>query len=140
MPRRTLAVLGVAAFGALALPFGLPQTAQASGTIASISLMPFPIAQAGTLIAGQTVDLCIQPRNSANQPMGPGQPVFLSFYSGLFTAPPAPGGTATVNGTPLTTTPTSYNTVASCTWTGGTAPSADAIPVVYTAPATLPAH
>jgi hypothetical protein len=140
MPRRTLAVLGVAAFGALALPFGLPQTAQASGTIASISLMPFPIAQAGTLVAGQTVDLCIQPRNSANQPMGPGQPVFLSFYSGLFTAPPAPGGTATVNGTPLTTTPTSYNTVASCTWTGGTAPSADAIPVVYTAPATLPAH
>jgi hypothetical protein len=31
MPKRTLAVLAVAAFGALALPFGLPTIAHATG-------------------------------------------------------------------------------------------------------------
>jgi hypothetical protein len=140
MPKRTLAILAAAAFGALALPFGLPTiAAQASGTIASISLMPFPIAQAGTLAASQTVNMCIQPRNSSGDTMGVGQAVFLSFYSGLFTAPPAPGGTAAVGVTALTTTPASFLTVASCTSQGGTV-SADSIPVVYTAPATIPAH
>jgi hypothetical protein len=142
MPKRTLAVLGVAAFAGLALPLGLPQMAQASGTIASISLMPFPIAPAGTLVGSQTVNMCIQPRDSSGGMMGVGQPVFLSFYPGLFTAPPAPGGTAKVLGAAgnLTTTPTSFNTIATCTSQGGTV-SPDSIAVTYTAPANpIPAH
>jgi hypothetical protein len=139
MSRRTLAVLGVAAFAGLALPLGLPQMAQASGTIASISLMPFPIAQPGTLGASTTVDMCVQPRNSSNQPIGVGVTVYLSFYSGLFTAPAAPGGTASAGSTALTTTPAPFTTVSSCTQ--GSTTSADSIAVTYTSPAVpVPAH
>src|SRR5579862_6687945 len=141
MPKRTLAVLSVAAFAGLALPFGLPQVAQAS-SIASISYMPFPIAQPGTLAPDTTIDVCIQPRNSSNQPIGTGVTVYLSFYSGLFTAPVAPGGTARVAGasSDLNTTPTAYNTTASCVDQNGTT-SIDSIAVTYTSPAApVPPH
>jgi hypothetical protein len=139
MPKRTLAVLGVVAFAGLALPFGLPQTAQAAGTIASISLMPFPIAQPGTLTASTPIAMCVQPRNSSGGIIGVGVPVWLSFYSGLFTAPLVQTSTALVGSTPLTTTPASFLTVASCTSAGGT--SADSVAVSYTAPTNpIPAH
>jgi hypothetical protein len=138
MCKRTLAVLGVAAFAGLALPFGLPQMAQAAGPIASISVMPFPIAQPGTLAASTTIQMCVQPRDSSNHPIGIGAPVWLSFYSGLFTAPPAPGGTANAGGA-LNTTPVLRTTVASCTQ--GVTTSIDSVAVTYTAPATpIPAH
>jgi hypothetical protein len=140
MPRRTLAVLGVAAFAGLVLPFGLPQMAQASGTIASISMMPNPIAQPGTLGPSATIQMCIQPRNSSNLPIGIGVPVWLSFYSGLFTAPTVQTSTAFVGATALTTTPAPFMTAASCTNQNGTT-SADSIAVTYTSPtAPIPAH
>ncbi len=87
MHKRALGVLGVVAFAGLALPFGLPQVAQASGTIASISLMPFPIAQPGTLAPSTTVQICVQPRDANGATVGVGVPVWLSFFSGVFTAP-----------------------------------------------------
>lgn len=143
MPKRTFAALGVAAFAGLALPFGLPTMAHASSSLASIakiSFIPFPIAQPGTLTGSTAVTICVQPRDSTGKPIGIGVPVYLSFFSGLFTAPPVPGGTAMEAGTvALNTTPTSYLTVASCTSQGGTV-SADAVPVTYTAPATIPPH
>ena len=141
MPKRTLAVLGVAAFAGLALPFGLPQMAQAAGPIASISLMPFPIAQPGTLNTPATsVNICVQPRNSSNQPVGVGTPVWLSFFPGVFTAPTVKTSTAFAGATQLTATPASFLTVASCTSQNGTI-SADSVAVTYTSPTSpIPAH
>src|SRR5580704_16487159 len=142
MSKRTFAALGVAVFAGLALPFGLPNLAHASSslaTTASMSFMPFPIAQPGTLTGSTTVTICVQPRDSTGKPVGVGATVWLSFVPGLFTAPPATGGTAMEAGTvPLNSTPTSYLTVASCTSQGS--PFPDAVPVTYTAPATIPPH
>jgi|HubBroStandDraft_6_1064221.scaffolds.fasta_scaffold00093_46 hypothetical protein len=142
MSKRTFAALGVAVFAGLALPFGLPNLAHASSslaTTASMSFMPFPIAQPGTLTGSTTVTICVQPRDSTGKPVGVGATVWLSFFPGLFTAPPATGGTAMEAGTvPLNSTPTSYLTVASCTSQGS--PFPDAVPVTYTAPATIPPH
>jgi hypothetical protein len=140
MPRRTLAVLGVAAFAGLALPFGLPQMAQAAGPIASISLMPFPIAQPGTLGASATIQMCVQPRDSSGGTVGIGVPVWLSFFSGVFTAPLVQTSTAFVGSTQLNATPVSRPTAASCTSQNGTV-SADSVAVTYTSPtAPIPAH
>ena len=142
MPKRTFAALGVAAFAGLALPFGLPTMANASSSlapIAKISFIPFPIAQPGTLVGSTVVTICVQPRDSTGKPVGVGVPVYLSFFPGLFTAPPAPGGTALEAGTAaLNSTPTSYLTIATCMSQGS--PFPDAVPVTYTAPATIPPH
>jgi hypothetical protein len=141
MPKRTLAVLGVAAFAGLAVPFGLPQAVHASGTYTSISIMPFPIAQPGSLTtAGTTVNICVQPRDAAGHTVGINVPVWLSFYSGLFTSPANHTSTAFVGTTPLTATPAQFLTVGSCTSQGGVV-STDAILVVYTTPTpTIPPH
>lgn len=142
MPKRTLAVLGVAAFAALAVPFGLPTVTHAStstASFASITLSPLPLAQPGTLSSPTTIKICVQPRNSSGGPVAVGVTVYLSFYSGLFTSPPVSTSTATVGATPLTPTPQAFTTVASCSFTGGT--SADAISVTYTSPsAPVPPH
>jgi hypothetical protein len=143
MPKRTLAVLGVAAFAALALPFGLPPVAHAAGTYTSIGIIPFPIAQPGSLSANTQVNICVQPRDAAGHPVGVGAPVWLSFYSGLFTSPLSQTSTAFAGpgaATQLNTTPQQFFTVASCTSQGGVV-SADAIAVVYTTPTpTIPPH
>jgi hypothetical protein len=142
MPKRTLAVLGVAAFAGLALPFGLPSVAHASpsvASIASITLSPLPIAQPGTLAANTSIQMCVLPKDASGNPVGVGVGVYLSFYSGLFTSPPVSTSTATTGTTPLTTTPTQFFTVASCSFTGGI--SQDAISVHYTSPnPTVPPH
>lgn len=140
MPKRTLAVLGVAAFAGLAVPFGLPQVAHAAGTYTQIAMMPFPIAQAGSLSANTTVNVCVQPRDAAGHPVGVGASVWLSFYSGLFTSPLSQTSTAFVGTTALNTTAQQFLTVASCTSQGGVV-SSDAIAVVYTTPTpTIPPH
>jgi hypothetical protein len=143
MPKRTLGVLGVAAFAGLALPFGMPTVTQASSSlapIASITLSPLPIAPAGSLTANTSVAMCVAPKDANGDPIGVGVGVYLSFYSGLFT--PAPGthtSTAFVGATALTQTPTLFHTAATCSFAGGTA--ADAIAVVYTSPnPTIPSH
>jgi hypothetical protein len=137
MHKRTFAVLGVAAAAGAVLPFGLPQVAHATG-FTTIAISPLPIAQPGTLAPNTTVQLCVQPRNGS-APAGVGVTVYLSFYSGLFTAPPVSTSTAKVGTTVLTTTPAAFQTVASCSFTGGTA--TDSIPVTYTSPnPTVPPH
>ena len=142
MPKRTLAVLAVAAFGALALPFGLPTIAHAVSTsapISSITLSPLPIAQPGSLAADTPIQICVQPKDVNGSPIGVGVGVFLSFYSGLFTSPTVQTSTATVGTTALSTTPVEFFTAASCDFTSGT--STDAIAVTYTSPnPTVPPH
>jgi hypothetical protein len=145
MPKRTLAVLAAAAFGALALPFGLPTIAHATGpAYDSLNVRPLPLEQPGMLMptGDNTVTVCVQP-TSAGSPVV-GAEVFLSIDSGLFTAPAAAGGTATADGTPLTGTPQSFTVTSNtCNWAnqegGGTL--SDAIPVTYTGPApTVPVN
>ena len=142
MPKRTLGVLGVAAFAGLALPFGMPTVTHASTSlapIASITLSPLPIAQPGTLPANTSVQMCVQPKDSSGDPIGVGVTVYLSFYSGLFTSPPVHTSTAVVGTTPLTATPAPFLTSATCSFAGGT--SNDAIAVTYTSPTpTVPPH
>jgi hypothetical protein len=138
--KRTLAVLAISAFAGAVLPLGLPQAAKAAA-FDSISFMPFPIAQPGMLTQGTTVDICVQPR-IGSLPAGAGVTVYLSINSGLFTSPPATGGTATAGplSTPLSTTPTAFTTSATaCVSQGGTS-SADSIAVVYTTPTPVPPH
>jgi hypothetical protein len=148
MHKRTLAVLAVAAAAGAVFPFGLPKGAAAAPLVVSydtIVISPLPIEQPGSLNPASpstnTVTLCIQPREGAVlQPVG--TTVFLQINAGLFTSPSAAGGGATVNGTPLTSTPVAFTTQATCTFqnaeTTGTA--ADAIPVVYTGPNPVPVN
>jgi hypothetical protein len=141
LQKRTLTVLAVAAFAGAALPFGLPNTAAAAPLVAigSLTFVPLPIEVAGTLPAGNSVTFCVQAQ--AGGVHTPGN-VFLSINSGQFTAPPAPGGSAKVSGTPLTVNPASFATSPTCTWSNaeGTNTVADAVPVVYTAPLTIPVN
>ena len=145
MPKRTLAVLAVAAFGALALPFGLPTIARAVGpTYDTLNIRPLPLEQPGQLspTGTNTVTVCVQPTSGGSVVVG--ADVFLSIDSGLFTAPPAAGGTAIANATPLTGTPQSFTVTANtCNWSnqGGSGTLPDAIPVTYTGPApTVPVN
>src|SRR5580658_1027192 len=107
MPKRTLAVFAAAAFGALALPFGLPTIAHATGpSYNSISIKPLPLEQPGMLspTGTNTVTACVQPLSDLH--VVPGATVYLSIDAGLFTAPVEPGGSAIANGsTTLTATP-----------------------------------
>jgi hypothetical protein len=143
MPKRTLAVLVAAAFGALALPFGMPSIAHAAGTYTSISIKPLPLEQPGTLNPSGTnsVTACVQPLNAGK--VVAGASVFLSIDNGLFTAPhTTTTGTAFVGATQLTATPTSFVVQATCTWVNneGTGPLMDAIPVTYTGPNPILVH
>ena len=143
MPKRTFAVLAVGAFAAVAIPFGLPTVTHASSSaaFASLTISPLPIAQPGTLTSPTVVHMCVQPKDSGGVPVGVGVPVYLSFYSGLFTSPPVSTSTATVGATPLSTTPQLFHTVATCSFGSPPMTSADAISVTYTSPATpVPAH
>ncbi len=145
MPKRTLVVLAMAAFGALALPFGLPTIAKASGTpYDTISIKPLPLEQPGTLTAtgpGNTATACVQPLAGGHPVVG--AVVYLSIDPGLFTAPPAAGGSATADGTPLTTTPATFTTTSNtCNWSNkeGSGSLMDAIQIVYTGPNPVPVN
>jgi hypothetical protein len=141
MQKRTLTVLAIAAFAGTALPFGLPKTASAAplAVIDTLTFVPLPIETAGQLTSGNSVSFCVQA--NAGGTHTPGN-VFLSINSGQFTAPPASGGGATVLGTPLTVNPVSFATQSTCSYsnaeTSGTV--MDAVPVVYTAPVTIPVN
>jgi hypothetical protein len=142
--KRTLAVLAVAAAAGAVFPFGLPQGAAAAplvGSYDTLVISPLPIEQAGSLAAGGTVTLCVQPR-LAGVPIAAGATVFLSIDSGLFTSPAAAGGGAVVGSTALTATPTAFTTVATCSFanaeTSGSA--ADSIPITYTGPNPIPVN
>jgi hypothetical protein len=146
MPKRTLAILAAAAFGALAVPFGLPTIAAAAGaTYTNLVLSPLPIAQPGSLNPANpstnTVLLCVQPQAN-NVHVGPTAQVFLSIDSGLFTAPPEAGGSAVSGSTTLTATPTLFTVSATCTYDNangvGTSTEMDAVPVTYTGPNPVP--
>lgn len=143
MTRRTIVGAALALVAAAAIPLGLPHSVSASG-YNTLVISPLPIAQPGALAASQVVDLCVQPEqvvgSTATHVSGI---VWLAMDSGLFTSPSKPGGTATVGVTPLTTTPQSFDTAnfpSTCSFTGGTATTKFAIPVVYTAAAIPPAN
>ncbi len=145
MPKRTLVVLAMAAFGAMALPFGLPTIAHASGTAYdSIAIKPLPLEQPGTLTAvgpGNTATACVQPLAGGHPVVG--AIIFMSIDPGLFTAPVAAGGSATANGTLLTPTPQQITTTSNtCTWSNneGTGTLTDAIEVDYTGPNPKPVN
>jgi hypothetical protein len=147
MPKRTLAVIAAAAFGALALPFGLPTIAHATGpTYNGILISPLPIEQPGALNPANpstnTVTLCVQPQENGVK-VAVGATVFLSIDSGLFTAPPAAGGGAVVGSTPLTLAPQSFTTVANCTFAnpgGNDGSLTDALQITYTGPNPVPVN
>src|SRR5580658_8340731 len=144
MPKRTLAVFAAAAFGALALPFGLPTIAHATGpSYTTLVLSPLPIAQPGTLspTGTNTVQLCVQPQSGTVHAI-PGAQVYLSIISGLFTAPPAAGGSAVVGTTPLTATPTQFTVASTCSYTNANGSGTllnedDAVPITYTGPSSV---
>jgi hypothetical protein len=140
MHKRALAVFGVVAFAGLALPFGLPTGVAASGpTYTNLVFAPLPIEQPGTLPLGGTVTMCVQPQTGGMH-VALGATVFLSIDSGLFTAPPAAGGSATSGGTPLTSTPTAFTTIASCSFANAEQSGTvmDAVPITYTGPNPVP--
>src|ERR1700722_12684334 len=143
MPKRTLGVLGVVAFAALALPFGMPTVTHASSSVGaydSISIKPLPLEQPGT-IGTSTVTACVQPLASG-VPV-PGASVLLSIDNGLFTAPPTTAtGTASVGTTPLTATPVSFTVQATCNYVNAEMSGhlSDAVPVSYTGPTTTVVH
>ena len=135
MTRRMIVGVGLALVAAAAIPLGLPRTVAASTSNYSIlAFSPNPIAQPGTLGLSGVVDLCVQPESSPSVHVPSPQTMWLSFDAGKFGA--GGGGTATVNGTPLTSTPQSFTTTAAtCAFTGETGTTKYAIPVVYTSPA-----
>jgi hypothetical protein len=137
MSRRIIVGVGLALVAAVAIPFGLPRTVAASTSSYSLlAFSPNPIAQPGTLALSGQIDICVQPESSLGVHVQSAQQVWLSIDSGKFTEPPSAGGTASVNGVPLTSTPQMFTTSsATCTFTGSTATTKFAIPVVYTAPA-----
>ena len=146
MHKRTLAVLALAAAAGVLFPFGLPKAAAATGpTYDSVSIKPLPLEQAGTLSPGgtNTVTACVQPLSGGH--VVPGATVFLSLISGLFTAPPATGGTATAGAsvTTLSASPTPIVVQPSCTYSNqeGSGTLLDAVQVNYTGPApTVPVN
>ncbi len=99
----------------------LDQAAQGLETATSLSLSPTPIAAAGSLKAGQSVSVTVYADNSTGKAVA-GADVYLSF------AATKGGGSATVNGTALTGTPTAFMSGAN-----------GALTVTYTAPKALPA-
>lgn len=143
MPKRTLGVLGVVAFAALALPFGMPTMTHASSSVAaydSISVKPLPLEQPGT-IGTTTVTACVQPLASG-APV-PGASVLLSIDNGLFTAPPTTAtGTASVGATALTATPVSFPVQATCNYMNAETSGhlSDAVQVSYTGPTATLVH
>jgi hypothetical protein len=135
MKRRTIGVV-LALVAAAAVPLGLPHSASAASYDA-VNIKPLPIEQPGTLspTGTNTVTMCVQP-TLAGKPVAVGTAVFLSIDAALFAPTGSVGGTATAEGTPLTSTPVSFPTQASCSYanleTSGTA--LDAIPITYTGP------
>jgi len=125
----------MALVAAAAIPLGLPRVASASG-YTSIVFSPLPIAQPGTLAASTTVDLCVQPETGPKQHVA--GTVYLSILSGLFTSPVHAGGTASVSGTALTSTPMPFNTSTTCTVAAGT--FTDGVLVAYTSASSLPSN
>jgi hypothetical protein len=150
MHKRALAVLAVAAAAGAILPFGLPKTAAAAPLVVSynsINLPPQPIEQPGMLNPASpstnTAHLCAQPLQSLHVVVG--ATVFLSIDRGLFTAPPAAGGSATAgpSATALTSTPAAFTTQASCTFSnpGGVSGTVtDAVAITYTGPNPVPVN
>jgi hypothetical protein len=142
MHKRTVGVLAVAAAAGAVLPFGLPQVAHAAASYTSLAVRPLPIEQPGTLSAGGTVTMCVQPLDATGHPV-PGASVFLSIDSGLFTGPPhVTGGSAAVGTTPLSATPTSFPVQASCSYANleSSGTLTDAVPITYTGPSPKLVH
>jgi hypothetical protein len=143
MNRRTISGVVLALVAAAAIPLGLPRSVSAAPgvvTFDSINIKPLPIEQPGTLnpTGTNTVTMCVQPL-SAGHVVAVGTMVDLSIDAGLFnTVHPGVGGSAEVTSTStaLTSTPTAFQTVASCSYANqevnGTL--TDAIPVTYTGP------
>ncbi len=146
MPKRTLAILAAAAFGALAVPFGLPTIAAAAGaTYTNLVLSPLPIAQPGSLNPANpstnTVLLCVQPQ--AND-VHVGPTPKCSSASILASSPlrPKQEDLRSSGSTALTATPTLF-TVSSNLHVrqrkrSGTSTEMDAVPVTYTGPNPVP--
>ncbi|MFZ0181434.1 MAG: hypothetical protein WAL84_16435 [Candidatus Dormiibacterota bacterium] len=141
MKRRTIGVV-LALVAAAAVPLGLPHSASAA-SFDALNVKPLPIEQPGTLspTGTNTVTMCVQP-TLAGKPITSVTNVFLSIDSALFAPTGSVGGTAIAEGTPLTSTPASLPTQATCSFanleTSGTLPWA--IPITYTGPTpTVPA-
>lgn len=138
MQKRTLTVLAIAAFAGAALPFGLPQAAEASVSYDSLVFTTFPIATAGTLVQGTVVSFCVQPKTGGRTGTSVAGSMFLAIDSGLFTPGGAPGGSAAVGTTPLTASGQSFATSSTCTDSAG-ATFPNGVLVSYTAPNPVPA-
>ena len=131
MTRRTIVGATLALIAAAAIPLGLPRVASAAG-FDSIVFSPGPIAQAGALSTPSTVvDICVQPESGGAHVPGT---VWLSIDSGKFTSPTSAGGTAMVGATALTSTPQSFATAATCSFTGPVGTAKDGVQVIYTSP------
>jgi hypothetical protein len=148
MHKRALAVLAVAVAAGAVFQFGFPRGAAAAPPVVSydtVVISPLPIEQPGLLNPANpstnTVTLCVQPRQgSVLQPAG--TTVYLDIASGLFTSPSATGGSASVGGVQLTSSPVAFQTQATCTFQNAeTTGSANfSIPVTYTGPNPVPVN
>jgi hypothetical protein len=120
---------------------GLPAAVSALAPYNQLVISPLPIEQPGTLspTGVNTVTLCVQPQENGVR-ITAGATVYLSINSGLFTTPPAPGGSAVVGSTALTAVPGAFTTVGSCSFQNiedsGTV--LDAVPITYTGPDPVP--
>ena len=106
MHQRSLAVVAVAGCVAIAVSFGMPSEAAASGpAYNALIVSPLPIEQPGLLhpanAGGNTVTMCVQPQENGAA-VAVGATVYLSIDSGLFANPPSPGGSAMSGSTALT--------------------------------------
>lgn len=148
MTRRTIVGATLALIAAAAIPLGLPHMASAAAPSVvgynALNVKPLPIEQPGTLnpTGTNTVTMCVQPLNGTKV-VPVGTTVDLSIDVGLFnTVNPGVGGSAEVTSTStaLTSTPTAFQTVASCSYQNleMTSPAtvSDAIPITYTGPST----
>ena len=141
MHQRSLAVAAVAGCVAIAVSFGMPSEAAASGpAYNALIVSPLPIEQPGLLhpanAGGNTVTMCVQPQENGAA-VAVGATVYLSIDSGLFANPPSPGGSAMSGSTALAATPQAFLTTASCSYAtpdGVHGAVSNAVPVTYLGP------
>jgi hypothetical protein len=128
----------IGAAGALAIVaaglLGSPRTAQAVVGYTRLVHSGPNIADGGTLAAGASVNICIQPQDSTGTPVA--GTVYLSLAT-AFTVGGQAGGTAVVGSTSLNATPTPFSTTPTCVLSGTTS-LPKAVLVTYTAPNPYP--